>query len=73
MTGVGKSTFLNSFVNYFMEVDMEDNFRYIVSKDMFNNGTGKSSTTKVNIYGMPKQGKMKTAIRLIDIPGLGDT
>lgn len=40
---------------------------------MFNNGTGKSSTTKVNIYGMPKQGKMKKATRLIDIPGLGDT
>lgn len=52
---------------------MEDDFRYVVSKDMFNNGSGKSSTTKVNIYGMPKQGRMKKAIRLIDIPGLGDT
>lgn len=40
---------------------------------MFNNDGGKSSTTKVHIYGMPKQGRMKKAIRLIDIPGLGDT
>lgn len=45
----------------------------MVTRDMFNNENGKSSTTKVNIYGMPKQGRMKKAIRLIDIPGLGDT
>jgi predicted GTPase len=73
MTGVGKSTFLNSIVNYFMGIDMEDEFRYVVCSDMFNNKGGKSSTTTVNIYGIPKQGKLKKAIRLIDIPGLGDT
>ena len=27
----------------------------------------------MTIYGIPKQGKMKKAIRLIDAPGLGDT
>lgn len=40
---------------------------------MFKNFHGKSSTNKVNIYGIPKKGKMKKAVRLIDIPGLGDT
>jgi predicted GTPase len=40
---------------------------------MFKNGNGKSSTDKVHIYGIPKKGLMKKAIRLIDIPGLGDT
>jgi GTP-binding protein EngB required for normal cell division len=40
---------------------------------MFNNKGGKSSTTTVNIYGIEKQGKLTKAIRLIDIPGLGDT
>lgn len=73
MTGVGKSTYLNALVNYFMDVDMEDDFRYIVSQDMFKNGNGKSSTDKVMIYGIPKKGTMKKAVRLIDIPGLGDT
>lgn len=73
MTGVGKSTYLNSLVNYFLATEMEDNFRYIVTQDMFKNGNGKSSTNKVNIYGLPKQGKMMKNIRLIDIPGLGDT
>jgi GTPase Era involved in 16S rRNA processing len=73
MTGVGKSTFVNSMVNYFMGVEMEDDFRYFVSRDMFNNESGKSSTTKVHIYGLAKRGKMKQAVRLIDIPGLGDT
>lgn len=73
MTGVGKSTYLNALVNYFMGVDMEDDFRYVVSRDMFKNGNGKSSTDKVMIYGIPKQGNMTKAVRLIDIPGLGDT
>jgi predicted GTPase len=73
MTGVGKSTYINSLVNYFIGVEMEDNFRYVINRDMFNDGSGESSTKKVSIYGMPKQGKMKQAIRLIDIPGLGDT
>jgi predicted GTPase len=52
---------------------MEDDFRYVINGDMFNNGDGKSSTTKVNIYGIPKQGRMEKVVRLIDIPGLGDT
>jgi predicted GTPase len=73
MTGVGKSTFINSVVNYFLGLEIENDFRYIVNKDMFNNHNGSSSTKQVNIYGMPKQGKMKKAMRLIDIPGLADT
>lgn len=73
MTGVGKSTYLNSLVNYLLDVEMEDDFRYIVTRDVFRNEKGKSSTTEVKIYGLPKQGKMKKNIRLIDIPGLGDT
>jgi hypothetical protein len=56
-----------------MGVDMDDDFRYIVTKEVLENKAGKSSTTTMNIYAMPKQGKLKKAIRLIDIPGLGDT
>lgn len=73
MTGVGKTTFLNSLVNKIMDVQMEDNFRYFVSKENFQDSNGKSSTQRVNIYSIPKQGRMKKSIRLIDIPGLGDT
>lgn len=73
MTGVGKSTYLNSLVNYFMGVEMNDDFRYIISQDALQNEDGKSSTTDVHIYGIPKQGKMRKAIRLIDVPGLADT
>ena len=53
---------------------MTDNFRYIIIDDMFKNENSfTSSTSSVNIYGIPKMGKMKKAIRLIDAPGLGDT
>jgi hypothetical protein len=42
MEGVGKSTFVNSFVNYCMGVNIEDDFRYVVNTDMFDNKEGKS-------------------------------
>jgi GTP-binding protein EngB required for normal cell division len=29
-------------------------------------------TNKLNIYNLPKQGRMKKNIRLIQLPGLGD-
>ena len=74
MTGVGKSTFLNSLVNELAGVQMTDNFRYIIIDDMLKNKDSyTSSTSSVNIYGIPKMGKMKKAMRLIDAPGLGDT
>ena len=34
---------------------------------------GTSATKNITIYGIPKQGYMKKAIRFIDVPGLGDT
>ena len=52
---------------------MEDNFRYMIVEDMLSGEPGKSCTTQPNIYAIPKQGSMKKAVRLIDVPGLGDT
>ena len=71
-TGVGKSTYLNSLVNELVGVEMNDDFRYVIIQDCVHSST-KSATTEVNFYGIPKQGKMKKALRLIDVPGLGDT
>jgi predicted GTPase len=40
MTGVGKSTYINAIVNYFMGIEMDDDFRYVISEDMFRNADG---------------------------------
>jgi len=37
MTGVGKSTFLNSLVNCMMEVEEDDPFRYLIIDDFASN------------------------------------
>ena len=33
MTGVGKSTFLNSLTNYILGVEADDSFRYLIVDD----------------------------------------
>ena len=72
-TQVGKSTFLNSIVNNLMGVEMCDNFRSAITTDMLDKKDSGSATSDVTIYGIPRQGKMKKAIRLIDAPGFCDT
>ena len=73
MTGVGKSTFLNSLINRLMGIEAEDNFRYVLIKEDPNHIAGTSATKNITIYGVQKQGLMKKSIRFIDVPGIGDT
>ena len=72
MTGVGKSTFLNSMVNKMMNVEADDPFRYIIVDDSHKDQS-QSVTTEVTSYGIPKQGIMKCNYVLVDVPGMGDT
>ena len=72
MTGVGKSTFLNSMVNRMMNVEADDPFRYIIVDDG-QKDQSQSVTTDVTSYAIPKQGQMKCNIALVDVPGMGDT
>ena len=72
MTGVGKSTFLNSMVNRMMNVEADDPFRYIIVDDG-QKDQSQSVTTEVTSYAIPKQRKMKCNVVLVDVPGMGDT
>jgi ribosome biogenesis GTPase A len=72
MTGVGKSTFLNSLVNCIMGVEADDPFRYVIVDD-FKSNQSQSVTTEVTTYVIKRQGNMKSNFVLVDVPGIGDT
>jgi len=69
-TGVGKTTFLNSFINFILKVNYSDNFRYLLVNEA--DSKCKSQTKTVNIYHI-KSHNSYPPIKIIDTPGFGDT
>jgi len=72
-TGSGKTTLLNCLINYLMEINKVDNFRYIII-DESNVGCGNNShTLNINSYFILPSIKDLPPIKIIDTPGFGDT
>ena len=70
-TGCGKTTLINSFINYLMGINKYDNFRYIIDEN--NKKKNVSQTTNINSYYVLPSNKKIPPIELIDSPGFGDT
>jgi len=70
-TGTGKSTFLNSLVNFVLKVKYTDNFRYLIINEE-NSNQYLSQTKGVNIYYIKGHNSFPP-IKIIDTPGFGDT
>lgn len=70
-TGAGKTTFLNSLINFILKVDYNDNFRYVLVNEK---GAEEflSQTKEVSIYYI-KSHYSNPPIKIIDTPGFGDT
>jgi len=70
-TGCGKSTFLNSFINYLSVIEVCDPIRYQIVVENTSSQT-KSITKDITSYFVKnlRNGKY---YRLIDTPGFGDT
>ena len=68
-TGSGKTTFINSFVNYLMDIELTDNFRYslIIENERIKT---ESQTKGLHIYNIRSK---KLLVKLIDTQGFGDT
>ena len=62
-TGSGKTTLLNSFINILMDIQITDDFRYILSQDT-------KETDSINIYNIKPHGNIP-AIKIIDSAGFG--
>lgn len=68
-TGCGKSTFINAFVNYLMDIEVSDNIRYslIVENERIKT---ESQTKGLHIYNIRSKNLL---VKLIDTQGFGDT
>jgi predicted GTPase len=68
-TGSGKTTFINAFVNYLMDIELEDDFRYNL---IYENERLKSeSQTKgLHIYNIRSKSMI---LKIVDTQGFGDT
>ena len=71
-TGCGKTTLLNSLVNFLTGINFEDKFRYKIIDEGPNQNQAKSQTSEVTVYYIqPHNGY--PPIKIIDTPGFGDT
>jgi len=68
-TGAGKTTLINALVNFLMEINYDDNFRYLlITEDV--KTTAVSSTEGIHIYNIKTR---KEKYKIIDTQGYGDT
>ena len=67
--GNGKTTILNTYINYLMGIKYEDNFRYILKFERFNIFKDTSHLSEIIIYNIKTLDE--TIIKIIDIPGCG--
>ena len=70
-TGTGKTTLLNSYINYLMDVKYSDNFRYKIINEVMKINNAHSQTSEVTNYNI--RSKDGTLYQIIDTPGFGDT
>jgi len=71
-TGSGKTTLINSFLNYILGINIEDNFRYefvSVESEIFDK---ESQTSNVEVYNIKGMNGLPP-IQIIDTPGFGNT
>ena len=68
-TGAGKTTLINALINYLMEINYEDNFRYLlITEDVKTSAV--SATDGIHIYNIKTK---KENYKIIDTQGYGDT
>lgn len=71
-TGCGKTTLLNSFINYLLGIEIEDDFRYEIIHESFGTSQSISQTSEVTVYNIKGINGLPP-IQIIDTPGFGDT
>ena len=71
LTDTGKTTLLNSYINYLMKINYKDDFRYKIINENFGRSQSESQTKDVIKYNIKTpDGKL---YQIIDTPGFGDT
>lgn len=74
-TGAGKSTLIDGMINYILEVQREDGYRFKLVKEVQRGTQAMSQTTEVTVYKLNYQDgfQIDYSLTIIDTPGFGDT
>eukprot|EP01083_Nonionella_stella_P008972 26001_1 len=73
-TGAGKSTLINSMMNYIYGVQYDDKFRLKLIEDVIKRSDAESCTDHISSYYIrrPRDGNIDYDLTIIDTPGFGD-
>ncbi|XP_059380169.1 uncharacterized protein LOC132115787 [Carassius carassius] len=71
-TGTGKTTLINTMINYMLGVQREDKVWFEFTDDQSDRSSAQSQTSSVTVYGFYLQ-ESPIDLTIIDTPGYGDT
>ncbi|XP_065114957.1 uncharacterized protein [Paramisgurnus dabryanus] len=71
-TGTGKTSLINTMINYICGVQRKDKVWFEITDDQSNTSSVYSQTSDVTVYGVYIQ-ETKVDLTIIDTPGYGDT
>ncbi|KAF4114006.1 hypothetical protein G5714_004229 [Onychostoma macrolepis] len=74
-TGSGKTTLINSMINYILGVQWIDDFRFVLIDERKQKSQAESQTSQITAYQINHMDGFHTeySLTIVDTPGLGDT